>query len=319
MSKKKIFMFSGQGSQYYQMGKEFYENNEAFKKAMHVCNEIVTPLIGTSLLEIIYPEGKKHEPFDRLLYTCPALISIQYSMVSLLKEKGIHPDLTLGYSLGEVVAAIISGAISLEDGLELVIKMAHLAEEKTPQGKMLAIVADKMIIANDPDLFNNCWLAGTNFPGNFVVSGLPEDILKLQKSLQQDGITTQELPVNQGFHSPVIDSMEIDLKKELSGYGNSKTHTPLISSYKMNVIDEISNDYIWEVVRYPVNFERTILNLLQKEDGIFIDVGPSGSLATSVKYILPENTDSIPIQIINQYGRNLNMLEKFLSGMSISA
>ncbi|XLS29181.1 acyltransferase domain-containing protein [Flavobacteriaceae bacterium M23B6Z8] len=319
MKKKQIFMFSGQGSQYYQMGKELYENNATFKKAMHVCNEIATPLLGgASLIDAMYPENKKGEAFDRLLYTSPALISVQYSMASLLKEKDILPDLTLGYSLGEIVAAIVSGIITLEDGLKLVINMAYQAEEKTPRGKMLAIVADKMIIANDPDLFSSCWLAGTNFPGNFVVSGLAEDILELQKALQKEGITTQELPVNQGFHCPLIDGMEIDFKKEIANYKIFDQVTPFISSYKTEIVEEITEDYFWEVIRYPVNFQRTILNLIEKEDGIFIDLGPSGSLATSVKYILSRNNDSVPYQIMNQYGRNLQMLEKFITGITVS-
>ena len=101
MNKKSVFMFSGQGSQYYRMGKELYEHHKTFNYWMDACNEIVSPLIKTSLTDIIYDNDKKGEAFDRLLYTNPALVSIQYSMFQVLKNIGIHPDYLLGYSLGE--------------------------------------------------------------------------------------------------------------------------------------------------------------------------------------------------------------------------
>lgn len=311
-------MFSGQGSQYYQMGKEFYQNFESFKKSMDECNDIVSPLIKTSLIEIIYQDRKIGEPFDRLLYTNPALLSIQYSMARVLKDIGVYPDFIIGYSLGEVLATMISGAVALEDGLKLVVDMARIAEEKTPQAKMLAIVADKKIIVNDPSLFSKCWLTASNFSGNFVVGGLPDDINTLQNKLKQERIITQQLPVNQGFHTPLINGLENEFKERIKKLHRYTPEIPIISSWQTDIVDELSDDYFWDIIRYPVNFEKTIEKIIRKGDCIFIDMGPSGSLATSVKYLLPSGSGSVPLQIMNQYGKNLNMLEQFRSSISIN-
>ncbi len=320
MGKKQIFMFSGQGSQYYQMGKELYQNHQLFKQSMDECNAFVAPLIGMSLTEVIYnPKVEKGAIFDRLLYTNPALLSIQYSLVRVLKDMGVYPDFVMGYSLGEVTAAIVSEAISLEDGLKLVVDMAHLAEEETPQARMLAIMAEKIIVVQNPDLFSKCWLTATNFTENFVISGLPHDIQSLQNDLKEEGITTQKLPVNYGFHTPLIEGLEHRFKKILSEISYSGPVIPIISSRQNEVVASLTDEYFWEVIRYPVNFQKTIENTVKNEDFVFIDLGPSGSLATSIKYILPPSSNSVALQVMNQYGKNLHMLEKFGDNLLVNS
>src|SRR3954471_5340073 len=105
MKKQIIFMFSGQGSQYYQMGKELYEKNAQFKHWMDHCDEIVSPLIQTSLIEVLYRGKGKSESFDNILYTNPALLCVEYSLFKVLNSMGVQPDFLLGYSLGEIIAA----------------------------------------------------------------------------------------------------------------------------------------------------------------------------------------------------------------------
>lgn len=308
--KQVLFMFSGQGSQYYQMGKELYEKNAQFRYWMDLCDAMVSPLIQTSLIDILYRGAGKSEPFDRLLYTNPALLCIEYSLVNVLKEMGIRPDFLMGYSLGEIIAAVVSEAISLEDGIQLVVDIARLAEENTPPAKMLAIMESKKIIAEYPDLFQNCWVTGTNFQENFVVCGLTDAIQQLQGGLNKKNITTQILPVQHGFHTELITSIEVACKALVRKINIMPVKIPMISSLKTTVIQELNSDYLWEVIRYPVNFEQTIHTLLQKGTYIFIDLGPSGSLATFIKYILSPDSGSISLQMINQFGKDLNAIEK---------
>lgn len=304
-------MFSGQGSQYYQMGKEVYEHHKVFSYWMDACDEIISPLLKTSFIDILYPKDKKGVAFDRLLHTNPALISIQYCMFQVVKDMGIHPNYLMGYSLGEMAAAMVSDVISLEDGLKFVVDMAEFLEEKTPQANMLALMAGKEIVLENPDSFAECWIIATNFSASFVVCGLPNDINSLQKMLQEKGVTTQLLPVNQGFHTPIINKVENEFKQRIKKITLSTPKIPIISSKKAAVVHEFTHDYFWDIIRYPVNFERTVKNTVENDDCIFIDLGPSGSLATSVKYIVNSNSNVVPLQILNQYGKNLNALEKF--------
>jgi acyl transferase domain-containing protein len=85
---------------------------------------------------------------------------------------------------------------------------------------------------------------------------------------------------------------------------------PIISSLKTEIIQELNEDHLWDVIRYPVNFEQTVNRILKMGDYIFIDSGPSGTLATCVKYMLPPNAGSITLQMMNQFGRDLSAIEK---------
>ena len=310
MNKQIILMFSGQGSQYYQMGRELYENHEQFRYWMDYCDKIVSPLIQTSLIDIVYGADGKSKPFDRLLYSNPALLCIEYSLVGVLKGMGVQPDLLMGYSLGEITASVVSRAMSFEDGIKLVVDLARLAEGKTQPAEMLAIMESKTIMTKFADLFRNCWLTGTNFEGNFVVCGLPPTIQHLHWSLNKKNITSQILPVRYGFHTELIDPLEEEYKQLVRKIKLSPTEIPIISSLRTAVVQELDEDYLWEVIRYPVHFQQTVSRIVEKGDYIFIDSGPSGTLATCVKYILSSDSGSASLQMINQFGRDLDAIDK---------
>jgi len=311
-------MFSGQGSQYYQMGKELYNEHPRFKLWMDYCDEIVSPLIGTSLVDIIYQEELSvSEPFDQLLYSNPALLCIEYSLSRVLMEMNTRPDYLIGYSLGEITASIVAGAMSLSEGLELVVDYAKLINKNENQAAgMLSIFDSVNIMTELPELFQNCTLTGKNFAGNFVVCGLQHDIQRLQQALDDKKIVSQRLAVNYAFHTQMMDVFEDDFKRLASKVNLSSVRIPIISSSTTGGIHEVTENYLWNVVRNPVEFEKTIHLTLNKGDFTFIDVGPSGSLATFVKYILPANSNSNHLEMINQFGRNLKSIEKLKAGLS---
>jgi bacillaene synthase trans-acting acyltransferase len=315
-----VFMFSGQGSQYFRMGEELYENNLKFKMWMDHCDRLAAPLIQESLVDIIYRQGGKTKPFDRLLHSSPALLCIEYSLARLLMDMGVQPDYLLGYSLGEITACVISGALRLEDAIALTVEFSRLLENESVAAGMLAIIESEEIIKQFPELFQNCSVTGRNFQKNFVVSGPYSDIRRVQKGLEQKTILTQWLPVNYGFHTALIDSFEKAFKALASEFDFAPIRIPVISALLSGRVEKVSDAYLWEVVRYPVHFERTVRTLLQRESPVFIDVGPSGTLATSVKYLLPEGSDAIHLEMINQYGqdkRSLDSLKQTLERLNV--
>lgn len=116
MSRPIIFMFSGQGSHYYQMGRELYENNPVFKTWILKIGKLVQKLIGQSIVNLLYYDGfKKSDVFNRTLYTHPSIFMVEYALSQVLLDKGIVPDGVLGASLGEFTSAAFTGVMSLED------------------------------------------------------------------------------------------------------------------------------------------------------------------------------------------------------------
>ena len=316
MSKPIVFMFSGQGSQYFQMGRELYENHPRFKMWMDHCDEIVEPLIDASLVEIIYDDSKhKTEPFDRLLHTNPALLSIQYAMARVLMENGIKPDYVLGYSLGEFVASVICGAITLEEGLELLVEYARILESDTPLSGMMAVIESQSIITEKPQLFDKVWVSGRNFDKHFVVSGLKQDVDNLESTLKGMGTIHQQLAVRYGFHTELIDPVK-DQFMQLAGMVDMyPIEIPTWSGLKAGRLDEVTEDYLWQVTREPVEFQKVVKAMLAEGDYTFIDAGPSATLSTFVRYILPQGSQSEFHEVLNQYGKNLTNLDKLKTAL----
>lgn len=312
MTRPVVFMFPGQGAQYYQMARELYDTHPRFKLWMQFCDEIARPLLDASLVDAIY-QGEKSKEFDRITLSNPALLAVEFSLAKIIMEMGIQPNFLVGYSLGEFTSAVVSGVISIEQGLELVVGMARILEEKSPPASMLAIVAPESILAEYSELFQNSWVTGRNFQNNFVISGLLQDIQRIQNGLIARAIPCQKLPVNYGFHTEIMNPLGQDFKGMVQQHYFSDIRIPIISGLTTKQLNCIDADHFWKLIRYPVEFSKTITNMMKNGDYQFIDVGPSGGLATAVKYLLPEGTNSQSIEIVNRFGNDLQSVGKFKS------
>jgi len=125
----------------------------------------------------------------------------------------------------------------------------------------------------------------------------------------------QKLPVNYGFHTEIIDPIEGDFKRLVGRMNLAPAGIPIVSSLKSEEVHEFNADHCWNVVRHPVDFENTIIRMLEQGEFVFIDVGPSGTLATFVRYLLPPGSGSVTLQTMNQFGRDLDCLQKLKSSL----
>ncbi|MEM6403032.1 MAG: type I polyketide synthase, partial [Cyanobacteria bacterium P01_D01_bin.116] len=137
-----IFMFSGQGSQYANMGRELYEVEPIFKQQVDSCAEILQPHLGVDIRSLLYPKQEETETASNQLqqtsFTQSALFVTEYALAKLFLSWGVSPEAMIGHSIGEYVAATIAGVVSLEDALKIVAKRGQLMQQG-PTGSMLAI------------------------------------------------------------------------------------------------------------------------------------------------------------------------------------
>ena len=135
-------MFSGQGSQYANMGRDLYETEPFFRQQIDNCNDLLKQHLNTDLRSILYPvstqEAEAQKRLTQTDITQPALFVIEYSLAQLLMHWGIHPTAMVGHSIGEYVAAHLAGGFSLEDALTLVALRGKLMQQMPP-GDMLSI------------------------------------------------------------------------------------------------------------------------------------------------------------------------------------
>lgn len=299
-------MFSGQGSQYYQMGADLYTSDAVFREAMDRCSQHVSAAIGTSLSDLIYqPRADRFAPFDRTLYTHPALFSVQYSLAQALLARGLSPDLVVGYSLGEWVAHVVAGVMTPEAALDRLVQQAQVVERESPPGGMLAVFGPRDLMEHHPDWFAHTSLAADNFDRHFVVSGLAHAIATTDTFLKNAGITAQVIPVRQAFHSPWMDPFEAECRRALHAVPSRPATIPIVSSRGAEVTDTALPETLWRAAREPVAFRQTIAMLERQQAPTYIDCGPSGTLATFAKYNLPKDAHHRCVSLITPFGRNV--------------
>jgi|SRR5215469_10458470 len=297
-----VFMFSGQGSQYFQMGKELFEKNTIFRNWMLRLEDIARGGIGRSVVETLYSgELGKGDSFDQTVLTHPAIFMVEYSLAQTLIQAGLWPDMVLGVSLGSFAAATVAGCIDVEDALNAVVRQALALEECCERGGMTAVLADPALFDED-FLGSRSELAAVNFSSHFVVSARQAELAEIEDALKQRNIGYQRLPVSVPFHSQWIDKARAPFESFMRSIQRKRGRLPLVCCDQTTVLFDLSDDYFWNVVRHPIRFRETTKRLEQQNARRYIDVGPAGTLATFLKYSMPAITRSTVHAILTPYG-----------------
>jgi bacillaene synthase trans-acting acyltransferase len=311
-----VFMFPGQGAQHFQMAKELFAVNAAFRDTLIEMDRVAQPLVQRSLVDAIYsaPMG---EPFNRTLLTHPAIFMVEYALSQCLIDSGLVPDLTLGASLGSFAAATVAGCLDAREALTAVIRQAITFESCCKPGGMLAILANPSLFEEEFLQFSSD-LAASHFPSHFVVSSTLERLAGIEGELTRREIAYQRLPVSFAFHSRWIDEARQSLEASTSAVRLVKARLPLICCDDPVTRTELSGDFFWNAVRTPIRFREAIAYLERHGAHRYIDVGPSATLATQLKYALPPSSRSTVHPILTPWGQDQKNMSALLKSAACS-
>lgn len=303
--RKTVFMFSGQGSHYFQMGRPLFEGNPIFRKHMLRLDALVRESIGASVVETLYsPANGIAAMFDRTRVTHPAIFMVEYSTAQALIDAGVAPDIVLGTSLGSFVAATLAGFIGLEDALTAVIRHALTIEEHCQPGGMIAVLADPALY-DEKFLRSACECAAVNFASHFVVSATQAQCKNIENHLDSRDIPWQRLAVSHAFHSRWIDEGRIPFETFMKSVPVKSGTLPLVCCDRAATLSKLHPSHFWDVTRHPIRFPAAIANLEQKGSYRYVDAGPSGTLATIMKYVLTPASRSGAHATLTPYGDDL--------------
>ena len=279
-----LFMFSGQGTQYADMGRELYRFEPTFRASMDRCRDALFPILGRDLLDFIYPSLDQREnaaeSLQRTAITQPALFAIEYSLAKLWMEFGIVPAGMIGHSIGEYVAACLSGVFELEDALKLVATRGRLMDEM-PQGAMLAVSLSE----GEAQSFvtGEISLAAVNAPRLSVLSGPTNAIDALTTKLSEQGVQARRLHTSHAFHSSMMDPVVPSLVQRVQRTGRRPPQIPYLSNLTGTWItpeEAVDAQYWGRHMRETVRFSAGISEVMKYPEVILLEVGPGQTLST---------------------------------------
>ena len=278
------FMFPGQGAQYPDMARDLYIGEREFRLHFDRCVEICGSALGEDLAAVVYPAVSSPEAAKRLMntkYAQPAIFAVEYSLAKLWLSWGVQPSAMIGHSVGEFVAAVLAGVMTLEDALPLVALRGRLMQE-LPRGSMLSVrLAEAELRPLLPDEIS---IAAVNGPALTVASGPDEAIHTLEKDLQGRGVMCRHLHTSHAFHSSMVEPIVAPLRERLRTLRLLPPTLPYVSCVTGTWIKETeatSPDYWARHARETVRFADGITTISSQEPAaLLLEVGPGNVLST---------------------------------------
>ncbi len=312
---KIVFMFSGQGSQYRGMGKKLADQYPVFSASLNKSDAVVRKNLNRSLLEELFCIKKQR--FDDILITHPAIVAVEIALYRVLESLNIMPDHVIGTSLGEFAAAAVAGIWSDETAVEAAIEQAKALVRSESSGGMLAVINHKKELVKDYLRNNDLFLASDNFEGHRTYAGSDHFLDALQTDLSRLDISFLRLPVAYPFHSPLIDSAKNDFIYYLSSLSfQQDTRQLFVSGSQRIQFEKLPHDYFWNVARMYFNFPEIIHYFERKGPCLYVDLGPSGTNATFVKYNLDPVSSSGTFSIMTPFNQEIRQIEALVNNLN---
>lgn len=312
MRRKVVCLFSGQGSHYYGMGRDLFESHVIFRNCMQALDRIFHDLgLRGILAEIYRVDRTPADWFSELRFTHPAIFMVEVALLEVLRAEGIEPDCVVGASLGEFAAAVASGAISKEEVASSIVRQVEIVEKYCPAGGMLAVFEDVGLFAREEILHGNAELAAINHDRHFVVSGIAEPIEQIGRWLNFAKVPFQKLAVAYPFHSRFMDVAAEPYRECLTKLRIGQPRVPFVSCETASYLDSLQIAHFWHMVRSPIRLRDTIQMLEQEAGGcLYIDMGPSGTLANFVKYNQSLESRSKALTILSPFAGQTSNLKR---------
>ncbi|MGW7820223.1 SDR family NAD(P)-dependent oxidoreductase [Streptomyces puniciscabiei] len=279
-----VFVFPGQGSQWPGMAAELLDTSPEFARYIGECERALAPWTDWSLTEVL-GQADGAPDLTRVDVVQPALFAVMVSLARLWQHHGVSPSAVVGHSQGEIAAAYVAGALSLEDAAKVVAVRAAELARLTGSAGMASLHADEQQAAKLLAPWQGrVTIATVNSPSQVVVAGDTEALDRLTEECERRGIRIRRIDVDYASHSPQVEPMHEDLVARLTGIAPQRARIPFYSSVTGEPIDTTGLDaeYWYRNLREPVRFAQATRALLDSGFTMFVEASPHAVLTAAV-------------------------------------
>ena len=309
--KKIAFVFSGMGPQWWGMGRHLLENEPVFRKKIVECDKLLLEHAGWSLLKELTAD-ESCSKMSHAGIAQPANFSLQVALFDLWQFLGIKPDVVLGHSTGEVAAAYASGALTLDNAIQVISLRSKSQNLRSGTGKMMAVGLSLSEVRKLVDFDDNSVsVAAINSPKSLTLSGDTTTLENLAKTLEGKQVFYRFLQVDIPYHSRQMDPLKNQILKGLQDLQPKSTHIPIYSTVTGTLLsgEAFDANYWWKNVRDPVLFSATIEQLINDDYDLFLELGPHPVLTNSItECLLHKNRTGVVLSSLRRKENDEEMM-----------
>ena len=311
------FVFPGQGSQWVGMGVELERSSAVFAERLAACGRALSPFVDWSLEEVLR-SAPGAPALERVDVVQPALFAVMVSLAALWRAFGVHPSVVVGHSQGEIAAAHVAGALSLDDAALLVSRRSQALQQLAGQGAMVAVAS----AATDVDALLERWgarlsVAAFNGPRSTVVSGDPEAVEQLLATCAAEGVWAHRVPVDYASHSGQVEGIGDQLLESIATMRPRTSEVPFFSTATGELMDTVhlDPDYWYRSLREPVRFAEATRALVNDGCSAFIEISPHPVLTMAVKETLADQSATDTTAVIGSLSRGEGDTKRFMCSL----
>ncbi|XUZ85358.1 type I polyketide synthase [Streptomyces sp. HD1123-B1] len=279
-----VFVFPGQGSQWVGMAVELLDSSLVFAGRMAECESALSAFVDWSLSGVLRGEGPELERVDVVQ---PALWAVMVSLAEVWRACGVEPGAVVGHSQGEIAAAVVAGALSLEDGARVVaLRSQAIARGLAGRGGMMSVAQPVDEVRRRITAWNGrISVAAVNGPGAVVVSGEPEALRELQAAYESEDVRAKTIPVDYASHSSHVEELREELLDVLAPIAPRSAAIPFHSTVTGGAVDTVGLDagYWYTNLRETVELESAVGALAEAGFGTFVEMSPHPVLTMPVQ------------------------------------
>ncbi|MFF1875374.1 type I polyketide synthase, partial [Kitasatospora herbaricolor] len=306
-----VFVFPGQGSQWTGMAAGLLETSQVFRDRMLDCERALSAHVDWQLTAVV--RGEAGTPsLDRVDVVQPVLFAVMVSLAALWRSHGVEPAAVVGHSQGEIAAACVAGALTLEDAALVVALRSQALGVLSGHGGMVSVSLPAAAVTQRLGSWDGrLSVAAVNGPSSTVVSGDTDALEDLLAACEADGVRARRIPVDYASHSAHVERIEEELLRILAPVRPRSGDVPFYSAVTGTALDgtELDAQYWYTNLRETVHFHTATRALLADGHGPFIETSPHPVLTTSIEETLEEQ--GVLATVLSTLRRNENEQQRF--------